>query len=85
MRTGAIVYVVGEKNIGDDFDVESAVRNLNIKADRVEVVAPKIGHFDVMDAWWFLLTKGMNRIICITAEVVNNTLKPIGHELRLYG
>ena len=85
MKTGAIVYIVGGERLGDNFNVQDALKTMNIKADRVEVVAPYIGHFDVMDAWWFLITKGMNRIVCITAEVVNNTLRTLGPELRLCG
>ncbi len=85
MKTGAIVYVIGGEKIGDDFNIEDAKKNLNLKADRIEFVSPNIGHFDVMDAWWLLMTKGMNRVVCVTAEVVNNTLKTIGEELRLYG
>ncbi len=85
MKTGAIVYVVGGENIGDEFNLEDARKSLNIEADRIEFVSPLIGHFDVMDAWWLLITKGMNRIICITAEVVGNSLRTVGRELRLYG
>ncbi len=85
MKTGAIVYVVGSEKLDDNFDPGEAMEGLTINADRVEFVGPKIGHFDVMDAWWLLLTKGMSRVICITAEVVNDKLKPTGKELRLYG
>ncbi|MBW1679380.1 MAG: hypothetical protein JRJ08_04435, partial [Deltaproteobacteria bacterium] len=38
MKTGAIVYVAGSEKMKDDFDVERAVRRLNLKADRIEVV-----------------------------------------------
>jgi hypothetical protein len=59
---------------------------LNLKADRIEIVSSKEGHFSVMDAWWMLLAKGMGWIVCLIAEVVNGSeLKLTGRELRLCG
>ena len=61
-------------------------RTLLIRADRVEVVSYTTGHFDVMDAWWLLITKGMKKIVCMFAEVTNNSeLRLTGRELRLCG
>jgi len=86
MKTGAIVYIAGAEEMGDDFDIKQAVKRLNLKADRVEVVSPEAGHFDVMDAWWMLVAKGMKYIVCLIAEVVDNSkLRLTGRELRLYG
>jgi len=87
MKTGVIVYVAGgESIIYEDFDMIGAVRSLSIKADRVEVVSPTAGHFDVMDAWWMLITKGMKLIVCMLAEVNNNSeVRLTGRELRLCG
>ena len=86
MKTGAIVYVAGSEKMKDDFDGERAVRRLNLKADRIEVVSSRVGHFNVMDAWWMLLAKGMSRIVCLIAEVVNGSeLKLTGRELRIWG
>ena len=86
MKIGAIVYIVSENGPYDDLDMEEAIRSLHIKADRVEVVSTVSGHFDIMDAWWALTTKGMNRIVCMIAEVINRTeLKLMGRELRLCG
>jgi len=37
-------------------------------------------------AWWMLLAKGMRRIVCLIAEVVNGSeLKLTGRELRIWG
>ena len=55
MKTGVIVYVVGKENIEKDFDMTEAVKNLKIRADKVEIVSSISGHFDVMDAWWLPL------------------------------
>ena len=86
MKTGVIVYVVGEEGLYDHLDMEEAVKSLKIKADRLEVISSESGHFDIMDAWWALTVKGMKCIVCILAEVVNHSeLKLIGSELRLCG
>jgi len=68
MKTGLIVYVVGTEPA--DWDVYSELRTIKqyIKADRVEIITVKSGHFDVLDAWWSLLTKGMQKIVCMIGE-----------------
>ena len=86
MKTGIIVYVVGGETFYDNLDMEAAVRRLDLKADRVEIVSANSNHFDVMDAWWLLIAKGMKRVVCMLAEVVNSSeLKLTGRELRLCG
>ena len=86
MKTGAIVYVLGGVSTEKEIDVENALKDLDIEADRVEVVFPESGQFDVMDAWWALMRKGVHRVVCMTAEIVNpSKLRLTGHELRLYG
>ncbi len=86
MKTGVIVYVVGKENIEKDFDMTEAIKNLKIKADKVEIVSSRFGHFDVMDAWWLLTTRGMKRIVCMIAEIANGSgLRLTGRELRLCG
>ena len=84
MKTGTIIYVVGEEMVG--FDMLKAIKDLQIKADRVEIISSRSGHFDVMDAWWSLTAKGMQRIVCVLAEIVNDTgLKLTGREMQLCG
>jgi len=84
MKTGVIVYVVGKENIEKDFDMTEAVKNLKIKADKVEIVSSRFGHFDVMDAWLLLTTKGMKHIDCMIAEIVNDSgLRLTGREIQL--
>jgi len=86
MKTGVIVYVVGKESLNDTIDFEEAGKRLNIKADRVEVVSSIGGNYDVMDAWWLLTAKGMKRIICIIAEVINRSeFRLTGQEMRLCG
>ena len=86
MKTGAIVYIAGGEDLGTEFDLEQAVKRLDLIADRVEVVSKNMGHFDVMDAWWMLIVKGMQSVVCLVAEVIGNSgLRLTGRELRLCG
>ena len=86
MKTGVIVYVVGGKGLYDNLDMEVVVKRLDLKADKVEIVSANSNHFDMMDAWWLLMAKGMKRVVCMLAEVVNRSeLKLTGRELRLCG
>ena len=84
MKTGAIVYVVGKEKLSKNFDMAVALKKLEIDADRVELVSPESGHFDIMDAWWSLTAKGMKRIVCMIAEIVNGSdLRLTGREIQL--
>ena len=84
MKTGAIVYVVGKENLSKDFDIAVAVKKIEIDAERVELVSSGSDHYDIMDAWWSLTVKGMKRIICLIAEVVNGSdLMLTGREIQL--
>jgi hypothetical protein len=67
MRTGVIVYVM-EKNFPFDKEPELAqeIRRYH-QADAVEIVSCGQKHFDVMDAWWKLTARGMQRFICVFA------------------
>ena len=86
MKTGVIVYVVGKESLNDTIDFEEAGKGLDISADRIEVVSSIGGNYDVMDAWWLLTAKGMKRIICMIAEVINRSeFRLTGQELRLCG
>ena len=86
MKTGVILYIVGGEGPYDDMDMEDVVKRLDLKADRVEIVSANSSHFDVMDAWWLLMARGMKRVVCMLAEVVNRSeLKLTGRELRLCG
>ncbi len=86
MKTGGILYVVGGTNPGDDLDMEEAVRSLAVRADRIETDFGRSPHFDVMDAWRRLTAKGMKEIVCMLAEVTNDSeLRLTGRELQLCG
>ena len=86
MKTGVIIYLVGKKRLDDTIDVDEAQKKLKVKADRVEVVSSIGGNYDVFDAWWLLTAKGMKRIVCMIAEVINRSeFRLTGQELWLCG
>ena len=86
MKTGIIVYVVGDDPRIEDLDMHAEVRREQINADKVEVVSRVAGHFDVSDAWWSLTAKGMQRIFCVIGEITDaGRLHLKNRVLRLYG
>jgi hypothetical protein len=68
MKSGLIIYVVGKEPPNWDAEFELMTIKKNKKVDLVEIITAETGHFDVLDAWWSLLTKGMKRIACIIGE-----------------
>jgi hypothetical protein len=85
MKTGLIIYVVG--NDRENFIDEAKLQGqIPAWADIVEIVAQNNGHYDIHDAWWKLIARGMQRIICKIAEI-NDSEKIIltQKELRLCG
>ena len=86
MKTGVIVYVVGSQGKLTNSEYEDLARTLDIRADRVEVVTSSEGDLGVLDVWWRLTAKGMNRIVCVIAEMTQKSqLRLTGRELRLCG
>ena len=86
MKSGLIIYVVGKEP--PNWDVGSDLMHLkqNIKADLVEIITATTGHFDVLDAWLSLLTKGMKKITCIIGEFSKaGHITLTNRELRLCG
>ena len=69
MKTGVIVYVVGDPPAGDGIDIGAEVKRHEPSVDRVEIVSKDAGHFDIEDAWWSLTVKGMQRILCMIGEI----------------
>jgi hypothetical protein len=86
MKTGLIVYVVGTEPADWDADSELRIIKQNSKVDLVEIITVESGHFDVSDAWWSLLTRGMKRIVCRIGEFApNGSLALKGRQLCLCG
>ena len=69
MKTGIILYMVGDRQLAQNCDIRSEIKKVEPGADRVELVARNTGHFDIADAWWALSAKGMQRILCLMGEI----------------
>ncbi len=86
MKSGLIIYVVGKEPANWDADSELMTVKQNTKADLVEIITAQTGHFDVIDAWWSLMTKGMQHIACMIGEFSPaGNLTLTSRQLRLCG
>ena len=87
MKTGAIIYVAGgEPGVGLADDPGRLLRNHGVAADRCDIITRENGHFDIHDAWWQLMAKGMQQVLCIAAEVDRNgNIRLTGRQMRLCG
>jgi hypothetical protein len=86
MKTGIIVYVVGDDIVKDATDLEKEIRKMELEADKIEIISRASGHFDVSDAWWALTARGMNRIFCVIGEsTASGNVRLTGRMLRLCG
>jgi hypothetical protein len=86
MKSGLIIYVVGKEPPNWDANSGGKTIKQNLQADLVEIITTQTGHFDVLDAWYFLLIRGMKQITCMIAEFTpNGMLALTGRELRLCG
>ncbi|MDM8536245.1 hypothetical protein QUF70_05780 [Desulfobacterales bacterium HSG17] len=84
MKTGIIVYVVGSNSSDSNFNEKLAVTNLGIKADQVEFVFSGEACFDIADAWYSMIRKGMGRVVCMAGELINSSyVKLTGREMQL--
>ena len=63
MKTGVIVYVVGEGVKDCEFDEKEAASKLDVKADRVEFVFSGQTAGDLAYSWFHMTVKGMSRIV----------------------
>lgn len=86
MKTGIILYIVGDEPAKQAGQTEYLVNQLALEAERIEIVSRHSGHFDVHDAWWTLIAKGMRHILCLLAEYTKTgDLRLTGRSLRLCG
>ena len=86
MKSGLIIYVVGKEPANWDADSDKKTIKQNTRADLVEIITTKTGHFDVIDAWCSLMIRGMKQITCMIGEFTpNGNLAITDRELRLCG
>jgi len=86
MKSGVIIYVAGSAPEDWTEADEVDLRNSEPEADLVEIITTKTGHFDVADAWWDLVSRGMSLVTCKMA-VFNKfgKIEITGKQLRLCG
>jgi len=86
MKRGVIIYTAGEAPASWTEDKEKLVKSSVIEAEAVEIITTRTGHFDVLDAWWSLNSKGMDYIECKLAMFTEDgELNDMGRTLRLSG
>ena len=86
MKTGIIVYVLGNQLRTDQFDEKQALLGLDIDADRVSFVFSENTEDDIAYSWWEMVRTGMSRILCMTGELtLPSTIRLTGWQLQLSG
>ncbi len=86
MKTGIIVYATGaEPETWDPSGIVARIQKGEC-VNAVEVITASSGHFDIYDAWWALVAKGMARVVCRLARFNElGELELSVRELRLCG
>lgn len=85
MRSGLIVYLVGEAELPEGCDLTGLCREMGFPADRAELVGSQQGFFEVEDAWHYLFTKGYGNIKLLVAQRDQGGLRPLQPLHRLSG
>jgi hypothetical protein len=79
------VYLVGDQEVPDLFDLYSNCERLGLPAHQVELVSRNQGFFSVDDAWHFLITQGAGKISLLVAQWQQDSLHPMYPPVRLSG
>jgi hypothetical protein len=86
MKKGLIIYAAGGAPASWTEDQEQLVKSSVVGAEAVEIITQHTGHYDVLDAWWSLMVKGMARIECRLALFTSDgQLAETGRSIRLCG
>jgi hypothetical protein len=85
MRSGLIVYLVGDGELPEGFDLASCCQEMGFPADRVELVGLREGFFEVNDAWHHLFARGYGNIQLLVAQRDQRCLRPLSPLVRLGG
>jgi len=86
MKTGVIVYVIGEQARDDAFDPHQAARDIGVAADRVTFVFSGEGEESLVHAWMEMTVKGMARILCMAGELIHpSQVRLTGRQFQLGG
>jgi hypothetical protein len=85
MKSGLIVYLVGEAELPEGLDLAGLCKEMGFSADRVELVGSRQGFYEVNDAWHYLFTKGCGDIKLLVAQREQEHLQTLRPLLRLSG
>jgi len=86
LKRGLIIYTAGEAPTSWTEEKEKFVKDSIVGAQAVEIITTRTGHFDILDAWWSLNSKGMDYIECKLAMFTEDgELNDMGRTLRLSG
>ncbi len=86
MKSGVIIYVAGSAPEDWSEDDEVHIRSSESNANLIEIITTNTGHFDVLDAWRDLLSKGMSLVTCKMAVFSKSgEIEFTGKKLRLCG
>jgi hypothetical protein len=85
MKEGLIVYLVGDQEVPEMYDLYSNCQQLGLPAHQVELVSRHQGFFSVDDAWHFLITRGMSKVSLLIAKWQQDSLQPLYPAVRLSG
>lgn len=77
MKSGLIVYLVGEAELPEGLELMSYCAELGFPADRVELVGSRQEFSRVEDAWYYLYSKGYGDIKLLVAQREQNRLCPL--------
>jgi len=77
MRSGLIVYLVGDGELPEGANLAGLCRDMGFPADRVELVGSRQGFYEVEDAWHYLFTKGYGNIQLLVAQRDQDRLRPL--------
>jgi hypothetical protein len=77
MRSGLIVYLVGDGELPEGVDLAGLCNEMGFPADRVELVGSQQGFYEVEDAWHYLFTKGYGNIQLLVAQRDQDRLRPL--------
>jgi len=86
MKTGVIIYATGNPPNDWSEEREKEACEFTDQGDLVRIITRVTGHFDVLDAWFELTSKGRSLIICKLASFdEEGKMRLTGRELRLCG
>jgi hypothetical protein len=86
MKTGLIIYATGDPPRNWTETDSDVTGKIGWKPEMVKIITRTSGHFDIHDAWFELVSKGMAHIVCKMASFNDlGEMVLTGREFRLCG